>query len=135
MMSINPRRLQRVVNITGFPALQIGAEISSPDEDDGQLYMGVSPVSIDIWEFLGGGIVPDSDLTEYWGWFLYYPGIDLSQCDAKNYPTGVIEVSSNGLIGLVDGGKKVSVDNADLQDAVMEIIKELLSESVANEKG
>ena len=75
-----------ILNVTGLPQLRIKTCIPEAksqckrDLIEFELYYkldGIVPILFEIWEYLPNTYIPDSNLTDYWAWFAYYPGIDL----------------------------------------------------------
>lgn len=113
-----------VITLPNFPCMNIKINHPEPEElkDEAEYYIieGVVPVMIEIWEKLPNDMEANSDLTDYWVWLAYFPGLNLNNSIGSDFKAGIIEISSNGVFGVIDGGENIDINDMNLQ---VEILK------------
>ncbi len=120
------QKLIKVVHIPNHPPLQISVTFDYDDDDSETPYMvfkGVVPIGFEVWECVDGEVKYDSSTTQFWGWFLLYPGFSFSG-SKESLPGGAIVCSDNGHILQIDGGRKLDLNNLHLQIEMLQMAVE-----------
>jgi hypothetical protein len=118
-----------ILNLTGLPTLTVSASCpvpESPNPDDVKKFdeyfkiQGIVPILFQLWEQIP---YPDSSTTEYWAWFAFYPGIDLSIQSFTSGASGLFMVATSGHFGLIDGGARIEIDHQGLQAELLRLVE------------